>query len=87
MGPLPALAWGGVLAQERAGCRGLVVPSHPHLSTTLTLGAYLGQGELHGGGLDGAQEPGVCLLSKGVHPQQLFSPPCPRQEMSLYPQP
>lgn len=30
---LPALAWGGALAQERAGCGGLF-PSHPHSSTS-----------------------------------------------------
>lgn len=55
---------------------------------TLTLGAYLGQGELHGGSLGREPPSRVYVLSNGVHTQHLISPhpSPPEQEMSPHPQ-
>lgn len=79
MGPLPALACGRVLARREQGVGVSLSPPTHILNITLTLGAYLGQGELHEGSLRRSPGAGcVSVLSKGVHTQQLFSPPAPR---------
>lgn len=72
----PSSEW-GLWPQERAGTWWSCPLPHTFFNVTRTLGASLGQGELHGCRRSlGAGR--VCVLPQGVHTQQLACHPSPQ---------